>query len=774
MEVTDMTELEMPKTAPKDPTGLNIHDYTGTSVFEQAAEKAKVAIDQSVQVATPVTRPGGLPTGYLSYSQIDLFLKCPLAYYLRYHKRHRPPGDKMAAEFGKLLHKVLELTHQWVVDQKYRGPFPTEEMFAYLKKMWSDPENGMVGAHPDYWMDARDILRLYAQKNALIDHIDILAVELGDANDEEGNPIPNAIIGGVPIVAKIDLVLRDDETTVRIRDYKSDRMLRYKDEVDKDLQLGIYEIVARQTYPWAKEVVLELFMLRHGVVQQSEMRSSERRLDVEAFVQEVAHQIMTETEWKPHLNGLCHWCEYKTECPAYGEALEGGTSEAAILARDLVQIGDDRGKFSEMFGLRDQYSSRGRILDRRRKNFDKALTAFLDNVPGKDVTIGDREFYVLAQRWTEYPDRLPVVELISKRLGVPEGFVDALICKVQKSSIDEAMKSLLTGKTLGDVFEFSGERAAHVANKAYIEMLKLELESIAQISHRTRLVSRKSKNSKTTRAKKEAEATPIAMVSDTLVEEAKNAAKTAYVLKGEEAKKIEEIPIAEPVIERTPVNSSHLQSVGYEPETKMMEIEFNDRGVYRFFGVPSEIYKSLLSAPSKGTYFSAHIRTAFRYERSEQVGHDRPAETEPQRVDPAWEEVADQGVKPAAAVSFQGTDGDYIAPAVAIAMFNKATPTAQALTRPGVVKTPGPVQAAAPNPSPPAEAQEAPPALPVATAPPLHPEAPPMTTAPPSGATAPAGHRPTKKRNPMSQETKDKISAKAKARWAKKKTEDPT
>ena len=61
-------------------------------------------------------------------------------------------------------------------------------------------------------------------------------------------------------------------------------------------------------------------------------------------------------------------------------------------------------------------------------------------------------------------------------------------------------------------------------------------------------------------------------------------------------------------MERTPVESSNLASVGYDPTSATLEIEFRKSGIYQYFGVPSSTYDELMSAGSKGTYFDQNIK----------------------------------------------------------------------------------------------------------------------------------------------------------------------
>ncbi len=61
-------------------------------------------------------------------------------------------------------------------------------------------------------------------------------------------------------------------------------------------------------------------------------------------------------------------------------------------------------------------------------------------------------------------------------------------------------------------------------------------------------------------------------------------------------------------MERMPVQSSNLSSVGYDAETLTLEIEFHRSGIYQYFGVSPEIYEGLINASSKGTYFNQVIK----------------------------------------------------------------------------------------------------------------------------------------------------------------------
>lgn len=64
-------------------------------------------------------------------------------------------------------------------------------------------------------------------------------------------------------------------------------------------------------------------------------------------------------------------------------------------------------------------------------------------------------------------------------------------------------------------------------------------------------------------------------------------------------------------MERTPVTSSNIRSIGYDAEISTLEIEFNTGSVYQYHGVPQEVFDSLMQAASKGIYFNANIKNSY-------------------------------------------------------------------------------------------------------------------------------------------------------------------
>jgi hypothetical protein len=65
-------------------------------------------------------------------------------------------------------------------------------------------------------------------------------------------------------------------------------------------------------------------------------------------------------------------------------------------------------------------------------------------------------------------------------------------------------------------------------------------------------------------------------------------------------------------VERQPVKSRILRSVGYDESTKILEIEFSSGFVYQYSGVPPKVYADLMRSEEIGKYYSEKVRPRFQ------------------------------------------------------------------------------------------------------------------------------------------------------------------
>lgn len=69
-------------------------------------------------------------------------------------------------------------------------------------------------------------------------------------------------------------------------------------------------------------------------------------------------------------------------------------------------------------------------------------------------------------------------------------------------------------------------------------------------------------------------------------------------------------------MDRDPVDSTSLASVGYDPARAILEVQFRDSGeVYAYLDVPEATYRALLAAESLGRYLNYEIKGRYEYVR---------------------------------------------------------------------------------------------------------------------------------------------------------------
>ncbi len=68
-------------------------------------------------------------------------------------------------------------------------------------------------------------------------------------------------------------------------------------------------------------------------------------------------------------------------------------------------------------------------------------------------------------------------------------------------------------------------------------------------------------------------------------------------------------------MERIPVDSSNINSIGYDQESMTLEVEFANGNIYQYFDVPPRVHENLMKADSKGKFLHSQIKGVYRYAR---------------------------------------------------------------------------------------------------------------------------------------------------------------
>jgi len=81
-------------------------------------------------------------------------------------------------------------------------------------------------------------------------------------------------------------------------------------------------------------------------------------------------------------------------------------------------------------------------------------------------------------------------------------------------------------------------------------------------------------------------------------------------------------------IPRQPVQSTAIAKAGYSKHRHILEIEFVNGAIYRYFEVPSAVYRDLMSADSKARYYDFNIKGRYRSvsirprQKAQAIGHE--------------------------------------------------------------------------------------------------------------------------------------------------------
>jgi hypothetical protein len=66
-------------------------------------------------------------------------------------------------------------------------------------------------------------------------------------------------------------------------------------------------------------------------------------------------------------------------------------------------------------------------------------------------------------------------------------------------------------------------------------------------------------------------------------------------------------------VERQPVASTSIRSIGHDPDTGILEIEFQNDSIYQYEAVPEFLIRGLLASQSKGHFFRTRIQDRYTF-----------------------------------------------------------------------------------------------------------------------------------------------------------------
>lgn len=68
-------------------------------------------------------------------------------------------------------------------------------------------------------------------------------------------------------------------------------------------------------------------------------------------------------------------------------------------------------------------------------------------------------------------------------------------------------------------------------------------------------------------------------------------------------------------MDRNPVASSNITSIGYDSDSEILEIEFTNGSIYQYYNITPDLNEQLMIAPSKGQFLNLYIKNGYPYSR---------------------------------------------------------------------------------------------------------------------------------------------------------------
>ncbi len=65
--------------------------------------------------------------------------------------------------------------------------------------------------------------------------------------------------------------------------------------------------------------------------------------------------------------------------------------------------------------------------------------------------------------------------------------------------------------------------------------------------------------------------------------------------------------------EMTFVDSSNIESIGYDDSAQELHVQFLNGGLYIYHGVPSDVFDGMLNASSKGSFLNRSVKEIYKF-----------------------------------------------------------------------------------------------------------------------------------------------------------------
>lgn len=234
----------------------------------------------------------------ISYSAFDLYNRCPLQYKFRQIDKI-PVEKKPEMEFGSLMHNIVE-------NALKKDPIIPE--ISESEKLYDEGFKNITFKDDlqkkQYHGVGKEIIKTF---------YDSLTPGLRDTIATEKRfylPLndKHTLTGAIDRIDKLPF------GAYEVIDYKTNFKPKTQQEIDKDKQLGIYQLAIKELWPDAKDVRLSMYFLKPDLKLTTTRRDEEIETLKEEFII-TANKIESEKDYLPKVNPLCDWCDFQDRCP---------------------------------------------------------------------------------------------------------------------------------------------------------------------------------------------------------------------------------------------------------------------------------------------------------------------------------------------------------------------------------------------------------------------------------------------------------------------------
>ncbi|MGG6264179.1 RecB family exonuclease [Leptolyngbya sp. AN03gr2] len=242
----------------------------------------------------------------LSATKLQLFDRCPQAFYFRYECRlNKVTMFGGAAQLGTALHKALA---QFYWNWDYSESYPS---MSWIEECWNSCGTDLT---PKQQQEGLEMLQ------------DYYAAFVVDRQMTKPLAVEGRIQASI-LVESVEFIIsgRYDrldwlEEGLALIDYKSSQNLPTLDPQEVDMQLGLYALALQQRYQQALKQ-MTLIHLRTG--QMFEFQAGEVQIQqVRAKLSELAVKLRDGEIWEARPGEYCNRCAYTTHCSAVTDAPE--------------------------------------------------------------------------------------------------------------------------------------------------------------------------------------------------------------------------------------------------------------------------------------------------------------------------------------------------------------------------------------------------------------------------------------------------------------------